>query len=196
MISPRWKVDDESALESARNESMAASLVCQKAALEVEKVKIVERLGKPARDYQQYLRELKLWMDREKELRGDDQNPDAETLNGLERELNNVNSVYPETLREAREERQRIAKELFKKKRGMTQFYNSVKRSIDAEIAKCREELGEYDITIEAGLRFNPSFTDEFSAVYPSGGGRQFPRTGRRPHHAAPLHRSGCGLGG
>ena len=154
--------DDEPALETARTAAMAASLVCQKAALEVQKAEIVERLGKPARDYQQYLRDLKLWTDREKELRGDDQNPGAETLKGLERELKNIKTVYPETLRTFRAERQRIAKEVFNKKRGMTQFYNSVKRSIDAEIAKCREDLGEYNITIEAGLRFNPSFPDEF----------------------------------
>jgi len=154
--------DDETALESARSAAMAASLVCQKAAIEVQKAEIVERLGKPARDYQQYLRDLKLWKDREEDLRGDDQNPGAETLKGLERELKNINSVYPETLRTVRAERQRIAKEVFNKKRGMTQFYNSIKRSIDAEIAKCREDLGEYNITIEAGLRLNPSFPDEF----------------------------------
>ena len=51
---------------------------------------------------------------------------------------------------------------MFGKIRGLTQFYNAVKQSIDGEIAKCREHLGEYDISIEAGLRFNPSFFDEF----------------------------------
>lgn len=154
--------DDEAALEAARAAAMPASLVYQKAALEVQRAEIVERLGKPARDYQQYLGDLKLWTDREKELRGDDQNPGAETLNGLERELETVNTVYPETLRTVRAERARIAKEVFSRKRGFTQFYNAVKRSIDAEIAKCREDLGEYNISIEAGLRFNPSFADEF----------------------------------
>ncbi len=154
--------DDETALDSARAAALAASLVCQKRAVETEKTEIVERLGKPARDYQQYLRDLKLWTDREKELRGDDENPGAETLKGLERELENVETVFPGTLRSARVERWRIAKEVFRGKRGLTQFYNAVKRSIDAEIANCREDLGEYDISIEAGLRFNPSFPDEF----------------------------------
>jgi hypothetical protein len=51
---------------------------------------------------------------------------------------------------------------VFSKKRGLTQFYNAVKQSIDSEIAKCREHLGEYDISIDAGLRFGPSFFDEF----------------------------------
>lgn len=154
--------DDEAALEAARAAATAASLVCQKGALETQKADLVERLGKPARDYQQYVRDLKLWTDREKELRGDDQNPGAETLKGLERELENIDALYPEGLRTARARRQRIAKEVFSRKRGLTQFYNAVKNTIDAEIAKCREDLGEYDISIEAGLRFDPSFPDEF----------------------------------
>jgi energy-coupling factor transporter ATP-binding protein EcfA2 len=153
---------DDVAAGQARAATMAASLVCQKTSLEVRKAEIVERLGKPAREYQQYLDELKLWTDREKELHGDDRSPEAETLNWLEKELEKVNTAYRESLRTARAERERISKEVFSKKRGLTQFYNAVKQSIDGEIATCRAHLGEYDIAIEAGLRFGPSFFDEF----------------------------------
>ena len=152
----------DDAAAQIRAAATAASLVCQQAALATQKAEIVERLGKPAREYQQYLSDLKLWTDREKELRGDDQTPGAETLKGLQKELDNVSVLYPDRLRTARAERERISKEIFGKKRGLTQFYNTVKQSIDGEIAKCREHLGEYDIAIEAGLRFNPSFLDEF----------------------------------
>ena len=154
--------DDEAAEESARAAAMAGSLVCQKAVLEAQKAELVERLGKPAREYQEYLTNLESWTDREKELRGDDQNPATDTLKGLEKELEKVNTVYPEELRSARSDRERISKEVFNKKRGLTQFYNAVKQSIDREIAKCREHLGEYDISVEAGLRFSPAFFDEF----------------------------------
>ncbi|MHB8712492.1 MAG: TrlF family AAA-like ATPase [Trichloromonadaceae bacterium] len=153
---------DDTSVDKARATATAASLICQHAALEVQKAELVERLGKPAREYQQYLSDLRHWADREKELRGDDQNPGVETLNGLEKELEKANTVYLENLREARAERERISKEVFSKKCGITQFYNAVKQSIDNEIAKCRQDLGEYDISIEAGLRFNPSFFDEF----------------------------------
>ncbi|MCL4745710.1 MAG: AAA family ATPase [Burkholderiaceae bacterium] len=148
--------------QTTRDAAQGASLVCKKAALEMQRAEIVERLGKPAREYQQYLSELKLWTDREKELRGDDQNPGAETLEGLEKELVNISALYPEHRRAAHAERERLSREVFSKKRGLTQFYNAVKQSIDGEIAKCREHLGEYDISIEAGLRFSPSFFDEF----------------------------------
>jgi ABC-type lipoprotein export system ATPase subunit len=154
--------DDDTSTQTARDLATAASLVCQKTALEAQKAEVVERLGKPVREYQQYLNDLRLWTEKENELRGDDQNPGAETLNGLEKELDSVRALYPESLRAARAERDRLSKEVFRKKRGLTQFYNAVKQSIDGEIAKCREHLREYDISIEAGLRFNPSFFDEF----------------------------------
>ncbi|MEX0730113.1 MAG: hypothetical protein WED00_10890 [Aquisalimonadaceae bacterium] len=153
---------DDAASMQARVDATAVSFDCQKAALEAQKAEIVERLGKPAREYQQYLNELKLWSDREKELRGDDQNPATDTLKGLEEELDAVKNVYPESLRKTCAERERIGKEVFQKKRALTQFYNAVKQSIDGEIGKCRAHLGEYDIAIEAGLRFGPSFFDEF----------------------------------
>lgn len=154
--------DDAAELEDARARATAASLVCQRGELGTQKANLVERLGKPSRDYQQYLHDLKLWTDRDKELRGDDQNPGPETLKGLERELEKINNVYQEQLRTARAEREQVAREVFRRKRGLTQFYNAVKRSIDAEIERCREDLGEYDISIEAGLRFKQSFHDEF----------------------------------
>lgn len=150
---------DDAAFEQ---EVMAASLICQKATLEMQKAEMVERLGKPAREYQQYLKDLKLWTDRDKELRGEDQNPGADTLKGLEMELEAVKNVYPERLSSARAEREQISKKVFQKKRALTQFYNAVKQSIDGEIVKCRTQLGEYEISIDAGLRFNPSFFDEF----------------------------------
>ena len=154
--------DDEAAAESARAAALAGSLVCQKAAHEAEKADLAERLGKPAREYQEYLNNLKLWTDREEELRGDDQNPAADTLKGLEQEMEKVNTVYPEALRSACADRECISKEIFNKKRGLTQFYDGVKQAIDTEIVKCREHLGAYDVSIEAGLRFSPTFFDEF----------------------------------
>jgi len=154
--------EDEASTESARTATAATSLVCQKAAIEVQKAEIVERMGNPARAYQQYLSNLRLWTERQNELRGDDQNPGADTLKGLEKELDSVNKFYPEALRIAHSEREHISKEIFCKKCGLTQFYNAIKQSIDREITKCREHLGEYNISIDAGLRFSPMFFDEF----------------------------------
>lgn len=154
--------DSDAASGQAQADARKVSLVCQKTVLETQKAKIIDHLAKPAREYQQYLDELKLWTEREKELTGDEQNPEPETLNGLESELEKVKTVYPESLQTNRDDRERISREVFEKKRGLTQFYNAVKQSIDAEIAKCRDDLGEYDIAIEAGLRSTPLFFEEF----------------------------------
>ncbi len=95
----------EAAAESARTAAMAGSLVCQKAVLEAQKAEVVERLGKPAREYQEYLNDLKLWIDRERELRGDDHNPTTDTLKALVKELDMVNTTYPEERSSARSDR-------------------------------------------------------------------------------------------
>ena len=71
--------DDDSTIITEQ----AKSLVCQKEALENQKTEVIERLGKPAREYQEYLRGLKSWTDKETELRGNDLNPAADTLKGL-----------------------------------------------------------------------------------------------------------------
>jgi ABC-type lipoprotein export system ATPase subunit len=149
-------------LEDSSAEPIAKSITYQKTSLEVQRDEIVDRLSKPAHVYQQYLRDLKAWTDREKELQGDEQNPGTESLKGLECELENVKFVYPETLRTFRTQRNEIAKDLFTRKCGLTHFYNVIKQSIDEEITKCLENLEKYNISIEAGLQFNLSFTDEF----------------------------------
>ena len=150
--------DDETGAKAAR----ASSLICQKAELEAQKKEIVEKLAQPAREYQEYVIALKKRTDREMELRGEDQNPAVDTLNWQERELEKVKTVYPQALGRARADRERVSKEIFSKKRELTEFYDAVKQSIDSEIDKCREHLGEYDISIESGLRLNSTFFDEF----------------------------------
>jgi hypothetical protein len=85
-----------------------------------------------------------------------------DTLNWLTQELVAVASTYPAELNAAKEERKNAAKELFKKKVTLSSFYNSVKKSIDGEIEKYGDELGDYDISIEASLRFDKTFYDEF----------------------------------
>ena len=41
-------------------------------------------------------------------------------------------------------------------------MYEVIKQSIDREIENCRDELGGYSISVEAGLRLDSSFVDQF----------------------------------
>ena len=154
----RNKEDVETAIEAAK----ATSIVCRKAGLQEKKIQLVERQAKPAREYQEYLAQLAIWASREKDIRGDEQNPATDSLRGLEKELENIRTFYPTARHDARAEQIRVSKEVFQKKKNLTHFYDAIKQSIDAEIAKCRDDLGDYSISIEAGLRFDTGFIDTF----------------------------------
>jgi energy-coupling factor transporter ATP-binding protein EcfA2 len=122
-------LEDEADAASARAAASDASLVCRQAVLESRKAEVVERLGKPAREYQHYLSALNLWMEQEKGLRGEDTNPAADTLKGLEKELDLVNTLYPRHLIAARAERERISREVFLNKRVKCSFFCSFSSS-------------------------------------------------------------------
>ena len=51
---------------------------------------------------------------------------------------------------------------MFRAKHELTQVFDQIKQSIDAEIAKYRHDLGNYSISVESGLRFDQSFYDIF----------------------------------
>lgn len=147
-------VDKKSALEK--------SLICKHSQLGKQRQEIVDRLDKPNQEYQAYLKDKEKWDNQLKDLVGDDTTPVANTLNWLTKELIAIASSYPAELASAKGERTRVSKELFAKKVAMASFYDSVKKSIDGEIEKYGEELGDYDISIEASLRFDKVFFDEF----------------------------------
>lgn len=153
---------DEEGADAAIEAAILRSIICNKARLEERKTQLVERQTKPAREYQAYLTELTTWTDREREIVGDEQNPVADSLHGLEKERENIKAVYSADLRNARMKQERISKDVYRKKKDLTRFYDAIKQSIDAEIAKCRDDLGDYSISIETGLRFDRAFFDTF----------------------------------
>ena len=153
---------DQEKADAAIEAEMLRSIICDKARLEEQKTQLVERQTKPAREYQAYLTELATWTDLERKIVGDEQNPVADSLHGLEKELENIKTVYPADLHNARVTQKQISEDLYRKKKSLTQFYDVIKQSIDTEIAKCRDDLGDYSISIETGLRFDPAFFDTF----------------------------------
>lgn len=139
------------------------SLRYRYAQLEKQKQDITDRLDKPYREYQAYVEAKEKWDVRYKASVGDDTSPAIDTLRWLEQELGAIASQYPSELIKAREKRQTQAKNLLTKKLSLATFYDSVKTSIDTEIKKNAGELGDYELKIEASLRFDhKSFYDEF----------------------------------
>lgn len=149
--------------EAEKKDAEGKSLRHRYALLEKQKQEITDRLDKPNREYQTYLEAKEKWDTRYKALVGDDTSPSVDTLKWLEQELAAIASQYPSELTTAREERKTQAKNLLKKKLSLATFYDSVKKSIDAEIKKNAGELGDYELKIEASLRLDhKSFYDEF----------------------------------
>ena len=150
--------DVEDEFEKARSKS----IVFRKANLRQKKKELVEKLAAPGRAYQAFLTNHRSWDERKKIIRGADQDPTRDSIKGLEKELESIRTVYPNTLRRARDERELISKKIFRKKREYTRVYEVIKQSIDREIENCRDELGGYSISVEAGLRLDSSFVDQF----------------------------------
>ena len=138
------------------------SLIHQVSQLEINKKELVDLLDKPQRDYQNYLKQLKEWgIDFEK-LCGNVENPVEGTLNWFSQELKKINSEYLLDLGSKRLEREEITKKIFKKKIELISFYDSIKKPIDKEIGNHNKDLGDYNVSIESGFRFDPLFYNDF----------------------------------
>ena len=153
-----FEPDAENAMEKAKN----ASVICRRAQLQQQKMKLVKQQAKPVQEYQAYLGKLQTWTARRDAILGDAKNPEPESVGGLRREMAYISQIYPQELVQARGEQLGLSKEVFLRKRRLKRYYGEIKHSIDREIEKSRADLGNYSISIEAALRFDPSFLDRF----------------------------------
>lgn len=138
------------------------SLVVERLRLVERQQELTARLAKPARDYATYLAESKKWTTVHDELAGAGDSPGNGTKAWLERELSRQKSEYPAALATARENVSRKAGEIFALKLQLAQFYNEIKAAIDTEIARCRNELGEYAMSVDVDLHLDEGFSDAF----------------------------------
>jgi ABC-type lipoprotein export system ATPase subunit len=151
-------LEDSSNIEKSRTKS----LIYQLGQSEAQKEEIVDNLDKPLREYQNYLEQKTDWDNSYLELVGEDNNPIEETLNWLKQEQGKISNEYVKAQVERRKNREEITKKILRRKSDLISFYDSIKKSVDKEIKKYRAELGEYDIAIEATLRFEPLFYNDF----------------------------------
>ncbi len=130
--------------------------------LQAKRSELIDQLDKPNREYQGYLNALGEWQERKKLLVGEAEEPERETLNWLAKELNAIDNEYPQQLTIARDARNDVSKSIFDKKKALLSHYDAIKGAIDREIDRYSDELGDYDIAIDASLRFETGFYDEF----------------------------------
>lgn len=138
------------------------SLIITLRNLRNKKNELTEGLDKPERDYHAYLIQKEEWDIRLKELVGEEEDPLEETLYWLKHELEKIEKDYPLERQEKRRAQEEEGRSIFNKKLELIKFYDSIKEAIDIEIKKYSDELGGYNIAIESGLCFEPSFYDDF----------------------------------
>lgn len=138
------------------------SLVVERLHLAEKQQEITARLARPARDYATYLAELKKWTTTRDELAGAEDSPGSGTKAWLERELARQATEYPAALATARQGVSQKAGEIFTLKLQLAEFYDEIKTAIDAEIARCRDELGEYAMSVDVSLHLDDGFSDAF----------------------------------
>ena len=140
----------------------AASQLCERDRIRMERHTLADRLDQPNRDYQASLLREQEWQARQSALLGSEVDPAEGTLNWLRQELTRVTETYPGQLLEARQRRADASRVIFKKKKGLLSFYNNIKAEIDGEIVSFGADLQDYAIAIDAGLRIEPAFHEEF----------------------------------
>jgi ABC-type lipoprotein export system ATPase subunit len=138
------------------------SCPCRHTELENKRKEITDKLDKPDREYQAYLVAEAQWQARKKSLEGEVLDPAPDTLNWFRQELETITNEIPRDLQLARQERITASRNVLAKKKSLITFYNQVKKSVDDEIRTYGADLGTYNVSIEASLKFDQTFFDTF----------------------------------
>lgn len=117
-------------------------------------------LGYEQRLYQEYLNALANFEKSKSEIEGNETTPD--TIKYLEKELNYVANDLTSDLKNKKDARNEISKLIFDAKKKVITIYRTTKSTIDSEIKKNAELLGDYRININATLVLQARFNDEF----------------------------------
>jgi len=136
------------------------SLIIKEKELENQIKVIKNNLSEPDKKYQEYLENLKKWEDKKKQIEGDEGREN--TIKWLEKELKYIKEKAQKDLDRLRNDRLNLAGKIFEKKIELVNIYKNFKDTVDKEISQFQDILGEYEITIDASLKLNQGFFDDF----------------------------------
>ena len=136
------------------------SLIIKKQHIEAMIERIKNELSEPEKHYQIHLEDLKRWDDRKNEIEGDEKTID--TIKWLKKEIGFISSELENQLSILRKQRVEKSLEIYCLKNEIVDIYKRFKESIDNEIKKHQDILGEHEINIEAVLKINQGFYEKF----------------------------------
>jgi predicted ATPase len=124
----------------------------------IEKIK--NQLSEPQKRYQKYLEELKKWDIRKKEIEGDENT--LNTIKWFEKEIKYIEKQIRIDLTYLRNKRLELSSKINNKKKEIISIYKSFKDSVDIKFQQFQDILGEYEISIDASLKIQSGFYDDF----------------------------------
>ena len=124
----------------------------------IERIK--NELSEQEKCYQKYVEDFKRWDDIKNEIEGDEQS--INTIKWFKKEIGFISSELENQLSILRKQRVEKSLEIYRLKNEIVDIYKRFKESIDNEIKKHQNILGEYEINIEAALKINQDFCDNF----------------------------------
>ncbi len=119
-----------------------------------------EKLDTSLRLYQFYLKEKKEWEDKRSKIIGSELT--ADTILFYKKELEYIQSLLDDEIKEKRNSRIEISRKIFEKKQDVIKVYKDVKQKLDTIIEENTDLLGNYKINIEARLSLKNNFKDTF----------------------------------
>ena len=149
------KIIDLTRKEELKN----SSLVLKKVEISNKIEKFKTELSEPQKKYQKYIEDLKKWSNTKQKIEG---NEDAiNSIKWFEKEIKFVTDELEKQLIDLRNQQIKKSSDIYSLKKEIVDIYENFKKSIDNEINKFKNILGDYDINIGANLKIDQIFYDK-----------------------------------
>ena len=142
-----------------KEELKKSNLVLEKVEISKKIKKVKEELSGPQKEYQKYIEDLKKWNNTKQTIEG---NADAiNSIKWFEEEFKFVTDELEKQLKDLRNQQIKKSLDIYSLKKEIVDLYENFKKSIDNEINKFKNIIGDYDINIEANLKIDQRFYDK-----------------------------------
>lgn len=126
-----------------------------------EKLKgLQETLSAPQRRYQRYVQAISDLAAKMVAVMGEEENPKPGTINDIESRIRYIDDELTAKLEAKYADRDRIARSIFEAKKKVRAFYETLKASVEEQLATVRSD--EFEVTIDAAFVPSHEFSEQF----------------------------------
>jgi len=148
-------------IDSEKKEGLKKSSLILKKEDISEKIKnLTDELSEPQKKYQKYIEDLKKWnYTKQNIIENED---DISSIKWLEKEIKFVTYELDKQLKNLINKQIKKSINIYLFKKEIVELYENFKKSVDDEINKYKNILADYDINIEANLKIDQEFCNDF----------------------------------